>query len=620
MIVYKSTKKQFLKDVYDANIEDIILEEIQRKTHRSVGDSEYESWGNSLPQVELILRDENIPDDAGIAIEYNIPRTQNRIDFIISGQDQEGKDNVILIELKQWSKAELTEKDAIVKTRFNQGQKEVPHPSYQAWSYSMLLKGYNVAVYNGDIELRPCAYLHNYKDDGIITNPFYEDHISNAPLFCKDDKRKFRDFIKKFIKYGDKKDLILTIENGELRPSKQLSEALSSLIKGNKEFVLIDTQKEVYETAIDLAKKSKNGEKNVLIVEGGPGTGKSVVAINLLVELTKKGLITQYVTKNSAPRAVYESKLTGTIKKTQFSNLFTGSGAFTMTGENSFDVLVVDEAHRLNEKSGLYQNMGENQIKEIIQSSMSSIFFIDENQKVTLKDIGSKEQIYAWAEVLNAKVHERELTSQFRCSGSDGYLAWLDNALQIRETANYDLSKDEFDFRVYDDPNELRDEIFELNKERNSARLVAGYCWDWNSKKDPQAMDIIIPEYEFEMKWNFNEQVMLWIIKEDSVDQIGCIHTCQGLEADYVGVIIGNDLIVRNGKVLVDPSKRSKMDNSIKGWKKGMRENESQTKSKLKNIIKNTYRTLMSRGMKGCFIYCTDKETQDYFKSLNNEH
>ncbi len=614
MIVYKATKKQFLDDVYNACIEDIISESVERQLFKKVGESEFNSWANSLPQVELILRDEEIPDDAGVAIEYTIPRTQNRIDFIITGQDESGRDNVILIELKQWSAIELTAKDAMVRTRFKGGTQETVHPSYQAWSYSMLLKGFNVAVYDGKIDLHPCAYLHNYTDDGLISHAFYQDHIKNAPIFCKNDKRDFREFIKKFIKFGDKKDLILTIENGELRPSKKLADSMVGLIKGNQEFTLIDTQKAVFETAKELAIKSKNGHKHVLIVEGGPGTGKSVIAVNLLVYLTKKGQISQYVTKNSAPRVVYESKLTGTLKKTQFSNFFTGSGSFTNAKRNSFDALIVDEAHRLNEKSGLFSNLGENQVKEIIQSALCSIFFIDEAQKVHIKDIGTKAEIRAWAEGEGAEVQEMELTSQFRCSGSDGYLAWLDNTLQIKETANILLEKSEYDFRIYDDPNQMRDEIYTLNQVNNSARLVAGYCWDWNSKKDVQDMDIAIPEHDFYAQWNLGSDGMLWIVKPESVTEIGCIHTCQGLEVDYIGVIIGNDIIYREGQVLVDPSKRSRMDQSIKGYKKQMAADPEATKKMLKEIIKNTYRTLMSRGMKGCFVYVQDRELSEYLR------
>jgi DUF2075 family protein len=428
-----------------------------------------------------------------------------------------------------------------------------------------------------------------------------------------------RQFIKKFVKIGDDGEIMYRIDKGEIRPSKMLSESLANMIAGNQEFIMIDEQKIVYEYAMDLARKSSATNKNVLIVEGGPGTGKSVVAINLLVGVTNLSKIVQYVSKNAAPRAVYASKLTKTITKTRFSNLFKGSGAFTDTTKNIFDALVVDEAHRLNEKSGLYSNLGENQVKEIISASKLSVFFIDEDQRVTMKDIGNKAEIKKWAKSEGATVHELELSSQFRCAGSDGYLAWLDQILQIRETANYDINEIGYDFQVMTSPNQLRDIIFEKNKENNKARLVAGYCWDWKSKNDKNAKDIEIPEHNFAMKWNLAVDGSLWIQMPNSVNEIGCIHTCQGLEVDYVGVIVGKDLIVRDDIVLVDPSKRSKQDQSIKGYKAMLLNNPEKANEMTKSIIKNTYRTLMTRGMKGCYVYFEDKLTEQYFISKLNK-
>lgn len=390
------------------------------------------------------------------------------------------------------------------------------------------------------------------------------------------------------------------------------------MLKGNEEFVMIEDQKIVYETALSLTRTATKEKKNVLIVEGGPGTGKSVVAINLLVAITKAGMNTQYVTKNAAPRGVFEAKLAGTLKKTEISNLFTGSGSFIGVGLNTFDALIVDEAHRLNEKSGMFKNLGENQVKEIIDAAKSSIFFIDEDQRVTWQDIGKKEEIEKWAAKAGAKVQYLRLESQFRCNGSDGYLSWLDNALQISETANTTLDGSNYDFRIVDSPNELRDLIFEKNKENNKARLVAGYCWDWVSRKNKSANDVVIAEHNFGMQWNLATDGNLWIMAPESVNQIGCIHTCQGLEVDYVGVIIGPDLIVRDGRVITDPDKRARTDASLKGYRSALRENPEETKKKAEAIIKNTYRTLMTRGMRGCLVYFTDEDTAKYFRDMTS--
>ena len=617
MIIYQSNKARFIEDLLSNEIHKIIEAAYELKTGHRVAKNELRSWQESMRFMGAVMSDKEIPNDAGVSIEYSIPQTSKRIDFILTGQDQENNDQVVIIELKQWESAELTDKDAIVKTRFQHGLAETSHPSYQAWSYSELLNQLNETVYTENIHLAPCAYLHNYIEDDVIKNNFYQPYIERAPVFLKgkNEKDKLKTFIKSFVRYGDKSNLMFRIENGKIKPSKSLADSLAKMIAGNPEFIMLDEQKLVYETALKLAKESSPTNKNVLIVQGGPGTGKSVVAVNLLVNIIQKlRLVAQYITKNAAPRAVYEAKLTGSMKKSAISNLFTGSGSFHSLEPNAFDVLVVDEAHRLNAKSGMFKNIGENQVKEIIKSSKLAIFFIDEDQKVTFSDIGSKEEIERWANLENAKVHYMALESQFRCNGSDGYLAWLDDVLGIRETANKTLKGLEYDFQVLSNPNDLQQLIFNKNKFNNKARIVAGYCWNWISRGDKSAFDISIPNYDFEMQWNLDTDGSLWIQAPDSVSEVGCIHTCQGLEVDYVGVIIGDDLIVRNGEVITNPIARAKTDKSMSGFKKLLKTNPQAANKKADGIIRNTYRTLMTRGMKGCYVFCTDPETQAYFQ------
>lgn len=614
MIVYAATKQQFLKDNDNDDIEEVILRHFKEATGKTVGRSEIRSWQGSLTYMAKVLRDEGLPSDAGLAIELHIPQSSKRIDFLLTGRDENQAKKAVLIELKQWSKASATTKDAIVKTALGGGLVETIHPSYQVWSYAALLEGFNEAVYDKSIEIRPCAYLHNYVSDGIIDSAHYEPHISKAPLFLKgpDELTKLRSFLKKHIAHGDNKEVLYELSDGKIRPSKALAEALEGLMTGKPEFVLIDDQKAIFESALAAASEASDQAPKVLIIEGGPGTGKTVLAINLLVRLTELRLLSKYVSKNAAPRKVYESKLVGTIKRSHFSNFFSGSGAFIDTEPNTFDALIVDEAHRLNEKSGLYGNLGENQIKELIESAKCSIFFIDEDQRVTLSDIGSKQAISAFAKAKGAVVEEYVLSSQFRCSGSDGYMAWLDDVLGIRSTANPTLNTSEYEFKVFDSPQALHDAIDEKNH-GNKARVVAGYCWPWLSKKDSTAADIVIGDYK--RQWNLDQDGSLWIIAENSIEQVGCIHTCQGLEVDYIGVIIGPDLVVRDGKVVTSPDERDKHDKSIRGWKKMMKEQPTMAKKETDLIIKNTYRTLMTRGMKGCYLYCTDKETAQYFES-----
>jgi len=616
MIIYQSDKSRFLSDVFTRDIEQVILNEFTQRTGRTVSRSEVRSWKESLVAVARVVNDDSIPGDCGVAIEYGIPQTSKRIDFILSGTDPSHTEQLVIIELKQWQEAHKTDRDGIVRTRFAAGESDTNHPSYQAWSYASLLMNFNEAIYEGSVGLTPCAYLHNCEDAGALRDEFYAHYLKLAPIFLKgeDEKESLRTFIKQHVRHGDRRSLLYRIENGRIRPSKGLIESLTGMLAGRQEFVLIDDQKIAYEKAIAVASKASTGEKQVVIIEGGPGTGKSVVAINLLVELTRRRLLAKYVTKNSAPRTVFESVLAGTHRKSQISNLFSGSGAFTETDVDVFDALVVDEAHRLNEKSGLYGNLGVNQIEELVRAALCSIFFLDEDQRVTFKDIGEREAIVRQAESVGAQVTTLELQSQFRCNGSNGYLAWLDNTLGIRPTANPLLDPREFDFRVFESPEVLRCEIVRLNKARNRARMVAGYCWDWTSRKRPEAADVVIPEYSFAMQWNLDRERNFFMVAPHSVEQIGCIHTCQGLEVDYIGVIVGPDVMVRDRAVVTRPEMRSKHDKSLSGYTRLLKTNPLEANRKADLIIKNTYRTLMTRGIKGCYVYFTDKATERFVR------
>ncbi|MBR0134358.1 DUF2075 domain-containing protein [Candidatus Saccharibacteria bacterium] len=618
MLVYEGIKRTFIEDVNLNLIVNKIYEKYQKYFGRTTK-SQLNSWQNSMQYMRSILDDDEIPDNAGVAIEFNIPTTSKRIDFILSGRDHNMKDSAVIVELKQWETCNAIEnKDGIVSTYTGGAVRDVAHPSYQAMSYANLIRDFNEDVRHKDISLYPCAFLHNYRitEDDPINSELYAEYIKQAPMFGSNDFAKLRDFIKKYIFYGDDKEILYEIENGKIRPSKRLQDSLVKMLNGNREFTMIDEQKVVYEEAIVLAKNAVDDDsKQVLIVEGGPGTGKSVLAINLLVELTKRNLTCFYVTKNAAPRNVFRDKLKGNFKKSYIDNLFQGSGSFIGKPSNDIDCLVVDEAHRLNEKSGMFSNLGENQIKEIINASHFSIFFIDEDQKVTMKDVGSVDMIEEFSSQLGARVKRVELESQFRCNGSDGYLAWLDNILDIRQTANFDFLDFDYDFRVFDDPNEMRAAIKQKNAENNKSRIVAGYCWNWISegKNNDEVKDIVIPEYDFGMSWNLGNTAT-WAIDPNSVEQAGCIHTCQGLEFDYVGVIIGDDLRYEDNRVVTDFTKRAKTDKSLFGIQKLYNNDPFEALDISGKIIKNTYRTLMTRGMKGCYIYCTDKNLAQYFR------
>ena len=616
MIVYSGIKNEFLIAVEQDSIAKEIEENIYNKMHKKTAQNEFRSWENSLEYMYKVLNDNAIPENSGIAIEYNIPQTSKRVDFIISGYGENQSSNVVIIELKQWDKVETVEgQDALVKVYMNGTLCKVVHPSYQAWSYAAMIYDYNQNVQLGNIVIHPCAYMHNYRKNNPekLEQKQYEEYVRDAPVFARGEVLKLREFIKKFIKNGDDEQLLYDIDNGKIKPSKSLQNSIKSMIEGNQEFIMLDEQKVVYEEILETALKCiSDQKKRTVIVKGGPGTGKTVVAINLLAKLTNEGLFAQYTSKNSAPRNVYVKKLAG-HKKTSINNMFKGAGAYVDAEENIVDVVICDEAHRLNDKSGMFHNLGENQIKEIIHASLCSVFFIDESQRVTLSDIGTVSEIMKWANELDSEVQEMELISQFRCNGSDGYLAWLDDVLEIRDTANLDMKDIDYDIRIMDSPNEVRDLIIERNRSRNQSRILAGYCWAWlkEGQNNSDVHDIKIGD--FEMSWNLGN-TSTFAIDENSVNEIGCIHTSQGLEFEYAGVIIGDDLRYENGHIVTDFTKRAKTDQSLRGIKKLYQENPEQALKEADEIIKNTYRTLMTRGMKGCYVYCTDKNLAKHLR------
>ncbi len=612
MLAYLATKAQFLEDAHI--IEDLVRDAVRENLGLGVGPNEYSSWRNSLGNgMSHIIASPEIPNEAGIAIEYQINKLKNRIDFIVSGREADGTESIVIIELKQWTDIDYSELPEHVNTFVGQKKRDVVHPSYQARSYASLLEMYNEYVYETPVKVTSCAYLHNCPELTVVNDSRYEEALRNTPVFIKGQKNEIVKLISDRIKSGAGVEILKKVDASPTRPSLQLAEAVAQMLQGKEAFVLIDDQKTVLETIIKASNDGLNGKKQVVIIKGGPGTGKSVIAINALSRLMGQRMIARYVTPNAAPRAVFEVNLKSAFKGGEIKELFSGSGNFTGIEENDFDVLIVDEAHRLKLRTQ-YSKGGENQISEVIHAAKTSVFFLDEAQKVTWKDIGEESEIARFAQENNAVIHYLELKSQFRCNGSDGYISWLDETLGIIEDTEIGFKGVNYDFKIFQNPSELYEEIRIRNRTNNKSRMLAGYCWDWISKSDLNAYDIEFPNSNFKAKWNLESRGSAWIIDANSIEDIGCIHTSQGLELDYVGVIIGPDFKITEGSLVSDPSGRASTDVSLHGYKKELKENPELAEAKADQIIRNTYRTLMTRGMKGCYIYCTDPEVADYFR------
>lgn len=618
MIVYDNVKSGFIEDLR----KDILVAKIEENYREKIGGvktGEKTAWENSLKRVVKIINNKDIPEDAGVAVEYKVPETDRRIDFMISGYSEEGKGVIIIIELKQWSKVDEVPNSLLVRALVSKNNvKETSHPSRQALNYAGYLSNLIEPVIENKIILHPCSYLHNYaikENDPLLDNKF-DPLFKQSPVFTMDDEDELRDFIKKYIKKGDREKVLFELDNGNIVPSRRLQDDIANMIEGKKQFYLLETQQDVYEKALNMAEETfKTNEKHVLIVKGGPGTGKSAVAIQLFAELYQRKIIAHYTTMNGTPRNVYFKELKNTEDQEYVRNLFTGAYSYDVAETNEVPVIIVDEAHRLKQQTYVGRVRGNNQIREIINAANFSIFFIDEDQMVTDNDIGTIEEIKRCCDINGVKtdnIEQMELESQFRCKGSTSYIAWLDDVLQIRKTANNILDTKEYDFKVVDTPDELDKLITERNSE-NKSRLVAGYYKEWISKKDPTKFDFELSE-TFRKKWNL-AKTKTWAIDKNSINEIGCIHTCQGLEFDYIGVIIGTDLRYENGKIITDLSQNASSDKTALVHTKALyKKNPEKAKQIADRIIKNTYKVLMTRGLRGCYIYCEDKPLAEYIK------
>ena len=612
MIIYNNTLSKFRDDVNLNLLPSILLNKLHEKGLSGGSSSEVNSWNNSLHFMKSVLEDNYFSNDCQVAIEYNIPQTSKRVDFMIMGNNGE-KDHVIIVELKQWAKVEKVD-DACDHSIMSDLKSHEPtaHPSYQAYSYKCLILDYCDDTLVNKETVIPCAYLHNLgeKYRPVIEDSLYQEWTSEAPVFLQQDVLKMRNFLKQYIRLKAEDDsLLYKIEEGRLRPTKSLQDALDSMLCGNEEFHMIDEQVVAYDKIMKAIKESQNdSKKHVIIITGGPGTGKSVLAINVLARcIIDMKLNASYITKNMAPRKCYAQLLAkGNAKKMiNLQKAIQSPWCLPGTVYNGLDVGIYDEAHRMQKKP--YRYYGNDMLEDAIKAAKVSVFFVDDDQRITVDDVYDVDKIIEYAKREGAVVHKPyELVSQFRCDGSDGYISFLNNLLEIKQTANTTFEFNKLNVKVFDDPNQLRDELRELNKINNKARMIAGYCYDWNVKNGRGEWDIILPN-GFKAKWNL-ENDDHWAVNPNSFEEVGCIHTCQGMEFDYVGVFIGKDLYYDGQHVRTNRNAISK-DDKTSGIRKSSTSDDEADK-----LIRRTYKVLLSRGLKGCFIYCEDHELQKFLK------
>jgi uncharacterized protein len=623
VIIYAETKRQFLDDVDLNRLERRLIDGFERQTGGVPADRRV--WADEYTRFSIALRRANVDDDMQVAIEYHISAAgRSRVDVLLAGNDGTN-DNGLVLELKSWSEADKSDVPDLVWSPYGGGSLS-QHPCVQARKYKGLILRFNADIAEKKVGIHSAAYLFNLvrRKPEPLEDARYRHIVDDTHLFLADDADALSRYIEKYVRHRSRHDVLFLLEKGRLIPAPALIECVGKMLDGNEEFELLDTQNEAFQIIRHaIAGVATAAKRQVFIIHGGPGTGKSVIAVRLLAEVLNSKRLGFFVAPNKAFRDTLVEQLIKRHHKYREDGeaLFQSSWSFHATDfmkDKTHEVLIVDEAHRLKDQA--YQYKGQSMVDDMVRAARISVFFLDETQRVQWNDSGSEERIREAAKKFKANVHAPfTLTAQFRCGGSDGYLNWLDDVLQVRPSGNFDNWADEqYEFRVFDDAKQMYAALKAKNA-ANKARLIAGYSWEWPTKgrqrhghvKHVQADGLSLP-------WNFMGEN--WATSKDGIDQVGCVHTCQGVEFDWLGVLIGPDLAYQGGKVVGDPAKRAKTDSSLKGSKKALTEAKGDAvataavNAKVQAIIKNTYKVLMSRGRKGCFVWCADPALRDYLR------
>ena len=617
MELYQGVCNDFIQQSTQNSISMILSNEFTRYYGYRPSHNEVMSWQNSLKELGELLRSVDFSNQ-GIKLEYFIPLSSLRIDVLLTGINSNDEQQAVLIELKQWQTSFPSMMANEVKTALGGGLRDILHPSVQVDSYKNYLQGFLEIFYRkvGNVKLDSCVYLHNYvfeTNDPILDEKF-NDYLLSSPIYSKDDRYSLSYYLKDKLGHGSGKEVLEKINKSNVRPSKKLLDEASKIIKNNNSYVLIEDQRIVFDHVMAIIRNGLHHKrKQVLIIKGGPGTGKSLIAINLLAELSKLGKWAEYVTGSAAFTQSYKKAIGNGA-----SNLFKYTNNYVNIQNQVRDCLIIDEAHRIREKApfGSYMSKvysGKLQIEEIIDACNIAVFFIDDDQVVLPDEVGNSSYIRKHAERLGCNVWEEELKVQFRCAGNDGFIKWVENTFAIRETANVMLEpSDSFEFKIFDNPQSMEDELRSRIEKGYSGRMVSGFSFPWS--KEVGALDVSIGDYQ--RPWNLREArdgnpaSNLWAYNEKGFGQVGCVYSAQGFEFDYIGVIIGNDIIYD-----INTQSWVSMKINHKGNMISQPKLKAMSDEKYQSIVKNIYRVLLSRGMKGCYIYFMDKDTENFVKT-----
>lgn len=583
---------------------------------RSPPPSERRSWDGSLPRLTGALELAKLPDSVYIGLEVPLPYYSNRVDAVLYGHDPKGSPSVLLVELKQWSEA-VQDTDGRIKVPIGGQIRTHLHPSLQVEGYRRYLTNFVQACHNAPpVRTACCVYAHNYPArSGSLFDQQYAEALVQAPVFCATDAEQLAEYMRAHVGNDHGAEVYDRMRREGVGPSESLIARAAEMIRQQDVFVMLDEQIPAQRNIVRaIAKASDRKQKSIILIDGRPGTGKSIVALNAVGEALKEGKNT-FLVSGSAAFTHGIRKLLGP----DLAPLVKFTDAFWQQSENTIDVLVVDEAHRIREKSTprvpTSQRPRVSQLEELIQAAKVTVLFMDAKQIIEPDERGDPDQVEQLATRLGVEFSRHQLSAQFRCGGSDAYVLWADDLFSLTAGAGEQpvlRSPDIFDFEVFDSPHHILTWVQQKNAaEPQSARVLAGWCWPWSDPRPDGTLvnDIVIGDFTFPWELKSGKrgkpgipEAKHWAIVDAGIDQAGTVYSAQGFEFRHVGLIMGSDLVIRNGGWVVNPRAN---------FRKSIRAKPPDVAS---IYIRQIYRALFTRPRQSIRVYSVDAETRAFLR------
>jgi len=597
-----------------------LMSRLLATTGRHPGEGEVRSWKASLPILVNDLVSAGL-SNVEVLVEYQLPLTSKRVDAVLAGTDPKtGRDSYVLVELKQWHAADSYDDSPSLVHIDAYGNRPVLHPLEQVAGYAEYLMDYLPGLSSGEATIASCAYLHNATRMTVTDLFDYHEHPDSF-LFTGDAKSDFHRFLSEHLDPSssgvESADRLLSMRSA---PSRQLLAVAADEIQQREQFVLLGEQRAAYELVMhEVAQARRADHKTIVIITGGPGSGKSVIALSLMGELARQG--------HAVLHATGSRSFTQTLRvvagkgSTRVKSMFKYFNSFMEAEPNSLDVLILDEAHRIRETSvnrytKKHLRTERRQVDELMAAARVPVFLLDQYQVVRPGELGTVEEIRDYAADKGYQLREVSLDDQFRCGGSEGYITWVQRLLGLTSDDPSVWEPDgAFEVSVANSPEQMEAYLASKASEGFGARMTAGYCWPWS---DPDKDGRLVPDVQvgnWSRPWNLKSDravggappSALWATDPAGFGQVGCIYTAQGFEYDWNGVIFGPDLVWRSDHWETVRSANKDPD---------FRNTKRVSDEEFHRLVLNVYKVLLTRGMIGTLIYSVDSETQAFLSSL----